>query len=396
MVVIKNVHIIDQYRDQIADVLIEGGHIQRIGEERIATYLGEKLGAKNAGNGTAGVTTIDGTGKYLSPSLVDLHFHLRNPGLDYKQTYQEASDACIRGGYTKVVAMANTNPVCDHVAVIEEVNRAMEDLPLQVIQVGAVSLGLQGLENVDYAAMLDKTQIFSDDGKNVDNPQIMKNALAASKELGFIVMDHDEPETENVIRNIGLARETGGRLHFCHISKEASIEAIRVAKAEGVNVTYEVTPHHIFAKDLDYRVNPPIGNQADQEAILAAIIAGEVDAIATDHAPHTEEDKGKGAPGIANIETAFAMVRKIFYEKGISLQQQIALMSNQPSEMLGLDNRITEGAVADLILYSDEDDVISKENFQTRSKNTPFDGAQVRGIIEYTIVGGKVYDHGQN
>ena len=390
MVLIKNVHIIDKYTDCIEDVLIQEGKIHLIGKEKIQTYLASKEAP------LLEESIIDGSGKYLSPSFVDLHFHLRNPGLSYKQTYEEASAACIKGGYTKVVAMANTNPVCDKAEIVEEVHRAMQHLPLEVIQAGAVSVGLAGIENVDYAKMIEQTKIFSDDGKNVDNPQVMKKALSASKELGFIVMDHDEPETENVVRNLELARETGGRLHFCHISKKESIEAIRTAKAEGVRVSYEVTPHHIFAYDLDYRVNPPIGNAQDHLAILAAIRNEEVDAIATDHAPHSEEDKCKGAPGIANIETAFAMVRKIFFDNHISLQKQIELMSNNPSEMLGIDNRIAEGAIANLVLYSDKEAVIQKESFATRSKNTPFDGAKVRGIIEYTLVGGKIYDHGQN
>ena len=390
MVLIKNVHIIDKYTDCIEDVLIQEGKIHLIGKEKIQTYLASKEAQ------LLEESIIDGSGKYLSPSFVDLHFHLRNPGLSYKQTYEEASAACIKGGYTKVVAMANTNPVCDKAEIVEEVHRAMQHLPLEVIQAGAVSVGLAGIENVDYAKMIEQTKIFSDDGKNVDNPQVMKKALSASKELGFIVMDHDEPETENVVRNLELARETGGRLHFCHISKKESIEAIRTAKAEGVRVSYEVTPHHIFAYDLDYRVNPPIGNAQDHLAILAAIRNEEVDAIATDHAPHSEEDKCKGAPGIANIETAFAMVRKIFFDNHISLQKQIELMSNNPSEMLGIDNRIAEGAIANLVLYSDKEAVIQKESFATRSRNTPFDGAKVRGTIEYTLVGGKIYDHGQN
>lgn len=388
MVLIKNAQIVDKYMNMQDDLLIEEGQIRLIGKGKIEAYLDANQGRE--------ITVIDGTGKYLSPSLVDLHFHLRNPGLSYKQTYKEASDAAIKGGYTKVVAMANTQPVCDRAEVIEEVEDAMKGLPLTVIQAGAVSIGLAGSENVDYEKMVQKTRVFSDDGKNVDNPEIMKKALAKSKELGFIVMDHDEPETENVLRNIGLARETGGRLHFCHISKKESIEAIDQAKAEGLDVTYEVTPHHIFGYDIDYRVNPPFGSKEDHEAILKAIMENKVDAIGTDHAPHTDEDKAKGAPGIANIETAFGMVRKIFFENEISIQKQIELMSNNPSEILGADNRIQEGNRADLILYNDRDSVIDKAQFATRSKNTPFDQEKIKGIIEYTIVGGTVYDHGQN
>lgn len=383
MLLIKNIQIIDKYIDIKDDLLIEDGIIKYIGKDRIDSYLQDKK-----------IETIDGTGKYLSPSFIDLHFHLRNPGFAYKQTYEEASRAALKGGYSKVVAMANTDPVCDRPEVIDQVIENMKDLPLELIQVAAVSVGLAGEENVDYERLMDKTFIFSDDGKNVDNPEIMKTALKKSKELGFIVIDHDEPETENVVRNIGLARETQGRLHFCHISKKESIEAILAAKEEGLDISFEVTPHHIFAYDNDYRVNPPIGDREDWQAIIDLIQSGRLDAIATDHAPHSEEDKEKGAPGIANIETSFGMVRKIFYDQGISLQRQIELMSNNPSELLGVDNRIKEGNRADLVIYNDLDTRIDKENFETRSKNTPFDSREIKGSIEQTIIGGRVYDHG--
>ncbi len=387
MLLIKNIHIIDKYTDMLNDVLVENGVIRLIGASKIDSFLKESK---------EDIRVIDGRGRYLSPSLVDLHFHLRNPGLSYKQTYEEASAAAIKGGYTKVVAMANTNPVCDSLDVINEVQEAMKDLPLKVIQAGAVSVGLNGAENVDYQKLREATFIFSDDGKNVDKPEIMREALIKSAQLDFIVMDHDEPETENVIRNIEIARETGGRLHFCHISKSESIEAILDARKNGLKITFEVTPHHIFAYDKDYRLNPPFGSKKDQEAIIDAVRNGDVDAIGTDHAPHKDEDKAKGAPGIANIETAFAMVRKVFYENDISIKKQIELMSNNPSEILGYDNRIREGAVADLIIYSDKKSYIDKEKFVTRSKNTPFDKMETRGIIEFTIAGGKLYDNGQN
>lgn len=386
MIRLNNVQLVDARCNERADVLIEGERIVRIGSDRVDAYLKDKKPRM----------VIEGDGLYLSPSFIDLHFHLRNPGQSHKQTYEEASRACLRGGYTAVVAMANTNPICDCAEILQEVERDTAHLPLQVLQCGAVSVGLKGTENVAYETLLPYTRIFSDDGRNVDHPEIMKQALLASKELGFIVMDHDEPETENVVRNIALARETGGRLHFCHISKKESIEAIAAAKREGLSVTFEVTPHHIYAYDNPYRVNPPIGTKADQAAILDAVRAGIVDAIATDHAPHTQEEKQKGAPGIANIETAFGMVRYIFEQNGIDLQTQIALMSNRPAALLGMEHGLYEGARADLVLYDDAMCTIDKTRFATRSKNTPFDGEPIRGAMHYTIVGGVLYDHGQH
>lgn len=408
MIRIKNIRMIDKYMDRTDDVLIVGEKVELIGKSKIDAYLEKKASVtlreedlkadmlKENGLcddvfGDDKLLVIEGEGRYLSPSFVDLHFHLRNPGQEYKQTFEEASAACIRGGYTKVVAMANTKPIADHGEVLDAVSEGMKDLPLEVVQTCAVTVGLKGETLVDFETMRKKTFVFSDDGRNVDSADIMEKALERSKELDFIIMDHDEPESDMVIRNIELARNTGGRLHFCHISEKRSIDAITKAKEDGLNVTFEVSPHHIFSKDLSYRVNPPIGTQEDNEAIIAVIKDGRVDAIATDHAPHTEEDKQKGAPGIANIETAFGMVRKVLKKEGVSLQRQIELMSNAPSEILGADNRIREGGRADLVLFNDEEYKIDSQKFVTRSKNTPYDGWDAQGIIEYTIVGGKIY-----
>lgn len=401
MIRITDIHLVDKYMDQVEDILIDSGKILAIGKEKIEAIIQsralvevsekELLPTEESQQKDNTVLVWEGKGKYLSPSFVDLHFHLRNPGQEHKQTFEEASQAAIRGGYTKVVAMANTVPIVDSIERIEMVENSMNNLPLKVIQTAAVSVDLRGQEVVDFKKLREKTFIFSDDGRNVDRADIMEQALIKSKELDFIIMDHDEPETQMVIRNIELAKKTQGRIHFCHISKKESIDAIVEAKKEQKNITFEVSPHHIFSTNLDYRVNPPIGNEEDQKAILRAIQQGQVDAIATDHAPHTQEDKAKGAPGIVTIETAFSMVRKIFSDHGISLQTQITLMSNNPSEILGVDNRLAEGAEANLVIYSDQETRIDSSRFATRSKNTPFDGWESRGKVEYTIVEGRVY-----
>lgn len=401
MIRITDIHLVDKYMDQVEDILIDSGKILAIGKEKIEAIIQsralvevsekELLPTEESQQKDNTVLVWEGKGKYLSPSFVDLHFHLRNPGQEHKQTFEEASQAAIRGGYTKVVAMANTVPIVDSIERIEMVENGMNNLPLKVIQTAAVSVDLRGQEVVDFEKLREKTFIFSDDGRNVDRADIMEQALIKSKELDFIIMDHDEPETQMVIRNIELAKKTQGRIHFCHISKKESIDAIVEAKKEQKNITFEVSPHHIFSTNLDYRVNPPIGNEEDQKAILRAIQQGQVDAIATDHAPHTQEDKAKGAPGIVTIETAFSMVRKIFSDHGISLQTQITLMSNNPSEILGVDNRLAEGAEANLVIYSDQETRIDSSRFATRSKNTPFDGWESRGKVEYTIVEGRVY-----
>ena len=387
MILIKNAVLTDEHIEINDDILIEGKLIKYIGKDKIESFMkspGEKADLK----------VIDAQGRYLLPSFTDMHFHLRNPGLEYKQTYTEANDACLRGGYTRVVAMANTVPVADCSEVIQTVADSMRDLPLEVIQIASVTKNLQGKELVDFEELMKYTDIFSDDGKNVDNPEILREALKKSAKLGFMILDHDEPETEMVRRNLQILRETGGNLHFCHISRKESMQLIIKAKAEGLKVTVEVTPHHLFSHGLDYRVNPPIASEEDVKFLIESIKNGHVDLIGTDHAPHTEADKANGAPGIINIETAYAMIRKVFKENAISMKTLAKLMSNNPSFMTGTDSHIREGSEANLVILSDEAWKIDSTKFVTRSRNTPYDGWEVVGKVEYTIAKGEiVYDN---
>ncbi len=378
MILIKNAFIVEL--DRTDDVLIENGKIKKIGS------IKEEVS----------YDVLDATGMYMMPSFSDSHFHLRNPGHEHKQTYKEANDACLKGGYTDVIALANTNPVVDCKEVIDEINEHTSKLDLDVYQVMTVSKGLKGKEAIDFDEMLQYTKIFSEDGKNVDDEQIMEKALKKSKELGFLIMDHSEPESEMIKRNIDLVRKVGGNLHFCHTSKKASIEEIRKAKDEGIKVTVEVTPHHLFAVDMDYKVHPPIAHQEDKLALIKAIKDGYIDSIGTDHAPHTEEDKKNGSPGIINIENAYSMIRKVFYEHDIDMKTLVQLMSIWPAKLVGKEKGIKEGNVADIVLCSDEEYKLNKNDLLTRSKNTPFDGMDVKGRVALTISKGViVYDNGQ-
>lgn len=372
-------------KNRMEDVLVDDGRIKYIGKDKIAEYLkGRDIRHR----------VVGAEGLYLLPSFVDSHFHLRNPGFEYKQTYEEASDACMKGGYTDVIAMANTKPTVDTCEVLREIKEKSSKFPLNVYQVGSVTKGLMGKELVDFESLMKETAIFSDDGKNIDDENIMKRALALSKELGFLIMDHSEPETEMVIRNLKLAEEVGGNLHFCHISKKGSVEAIVKAKEKGLHVTLEVTPHHIFSHGLSYRVNPPIATNEDRLFLIEAIKRGYIDYIGTDHAPHTHEDKEKGAPGIINIENAYSMIRKVFYDNNIGFMTMIELMATRPATLVNKERGIWEGLVADLILVSDGESKIDTEKFATRSKNTPFEGREVKGEVELTMVKGEVvYDN---
>ncbi len=378
MLIIKNAFVVEL--DKVTNILIDDGKIKRIGDFSLEESS----------------KVVDAKGMFVMPSFSDSHFHLRNPGQEYKQTYKEANDACLKGGYTDVVALANTNPVVDSVEVLNEVKSGTRELALDVYQVASVTKGLNGKDLVDFDELVKHTMIFSDDGKNVDDANVMREALKKSEELGFIIMDHSEPESEMVIRNIELVKEAGGNLHFCHVSKKESIEALIKAKDEGVKVTFEVTPHHLFSTDLDYRVNPPIATKADVASQIEAIKGGYVDSIGTDHAPHTEEDKKNGSPGIINIETAYSMIRKVFYENGVDMKTLVKLMSKWPAKLVGKERGIFEGAVADIVIASDEEYKIDKYSFVTRSKNTPFHGRDVKGKVLMTIAKGEiVYDNGE-
>lgn len=335
-------------------------------------------------------TLIDAEGRYLLPAFADSHFHLRNPGQDYKQTLDEAAKSLAKGGYAAFVAMANTKPVLDNVHDIRFLKEQFSKYPTGLFQVSSVTKGLNGRELVDFEELLAVTKIFSDDGRNVDDENVMREALRASERLGFLIMDHSEPETEMVIRNIGLVREVGGHLHFCHVSRKASMEAVIKAKDEGLKVTVEVTPHHLFRSKINYRVNPPFAEEEDRLFLLEAVKRGYVDYIGSDHAPHTPEDKEKGAPGICNIESCYSMVYTAFKEAGLGLAEIARLMSLNPSELLGLNLGLEAGKEASLVLVEEGRFIIEAEHYETRSKNTPFEGMEVKSRPVATVLKGEI------
>lgn len=369
----------------LEDIIIEGSLIKVIGRKKAMSFLSQY---------NKEVKTIDIKGDYLLKSFSDSHFHHRNPGGEYKQSYEEASDAAIKGGYTEVIAMANTNPVISNLEIRNEVITKSQNYPLTVYQIMSLTENLDGKNLLNFEEYSKYCKIYSDDGKNVDDENIMAEALRASEKYNFIIMDHSEPETEMVIRNIELLEKNGGHLHFCHVSKKASVQAIMKAKDKNLKVSFEVTPHHLFSHNLDYRVNPPIASKEDSEFLVYAIKEGYVDTIGTDHAPHSEEDKKKGAPGIANIETAFQMIWKVFRDNSISMETLEELMSVNTRKLLSREGRLVENSSADLVVVRDEDSKIDISTFVTRSKNSPFDKKETRGRIIKTFVKGKlVYDN---
>lgn len=391
-ILIRNSRIVDWSGDFLGDVYIKDGIIAQIGRNL----------EKNC-------ETIDGHGKVLMPSFIDLHVHFRDPGLTHKEDILTGSRAAVRGGYTAVNLMANTNPVCSSMETVKYVLKKANEIGLvDVHQVVSITKNFDG-KTISHIDELDSSvKVISEDGRDVMDSKVMLNAMVKAKEKGMIVMCHSENHelsttdmrlSENTMtwRNITLAKYTGCATHISHVSTKESMEYIIEAKKEGYNVTCEVAPHHIALTDsTQYRVNPPMRKEEDVKFLIKAIKEGFVDAIATDHAPHTEEDKANGAPGISGIETAFSICyTKLVKSKEINLSKLSEIMSKRPAEIMKLNKgQIKVGCDGDLVLIDLEKEYeIDSKNFLSKGKNTPFGGMKVNGKIEKTIKSGKiVYD----
>ncbi|MBP3906287.1 MAG: dihydroorotase [Peptostreptococcaceae bacterium] len=377
---IKNVRIIDANKDIKSDLLVENGKISKI----------------NSNIEIENINTIDGGHYVLMPSFIDLHTHLRDPGLTHKEDLESGQKAALKGGFTVLCPMANTKPVCDNPEVINYIINKAENLDLcDIKQVCSITKNLEGDEMIDIKSMIEHTRLFSDDGYTLHNTEIMRDALKLSKELNFKVLTHCQPEFEIVERDLKLLEEVGGNLHICHISLKETLDEIKKYKDRGYKFTCEVGPHHIYGYGLDYKVNPSFAEEEDMKYLIQGIKDGYIDMIGTDHAPHTQEDKENGAPGISNIEVAFQMVNKVFSENQISLNKLSEMMSANPAKLLGLNQGlIEEGLRADLVLIDENcENVIDTSNFISKGKNNPFNGQRVKGKVIMTIKNGKImYD----
>lgn len=390
---IKNANMIDAYESFCGDILIIDGIITEIGKEI----------------NKEGIDIIDAKGLTLMPSFIDTHAHFRDPGLTYKEDMESGSRAAAKGGYTGVCLMGNTNPICSTKEVVEYVrNKAKEIGLIDVHQCVSITENFGGKSIEHLNAFDDDKELvaITDDGVGVVDSSIMMKAMEKAKKNNWIVMSHAEDKTFSkidmriaedlmTIRDLYLAKVTKARLHMAHVSTIESIEAIRRAKKEGSNVTCEVTPHHIAltTEESNYRVNPPIREKEDVNAIIEGIKDGTVDCIGTDHAPHTEEDKAKGSPGMVGIETAFSICyTELVKKNGISINKLSELMSRNPAKILGMNKgSITIGKDGDLVLVDlNKEIVIDKEKFASKGKNTPFHGRKYFGEVIMTIKGGKL------
>ena len=390
---IKNANIIDAYENFNGDILIIDGKISEIGKEINKTE----------------VETIDAKGLTLMPAFIDTHAHFREPGLTHKEDIESGSKAAAKGGYTGVCLMGNTNPICSSRDVVEYVrNRAKEVGLVDIHQCVSITENFGGKSIEHLNAFEDDRELvaITDDGVGVMDSSIMMKAMEKAKENNWIVMSHAEDKTFSkidmriaedlmTIRDLYLAKVTKARLHMAHVSTIESINAIRRAKKEGANVTCEVTPHHIglTTEESNYRVNPPIREKDDVKAIIEGIKDGTVDCIGTDHAPHTQEDKEKGAPGMVGLETAFSICYTDLVKKyGITINKLSELMSRNPANILGMNKgSITIGKDGDLVLVDlNKEVIIDKDKFVSKGKNTPFHGRKYFGEVVMTIKAGKV------
>lgn len=374
---------------------------------------------------------INAEGLIVMPGLIDLHVHFREPGYEKKETIATGSRAAAMGGFTTVCAMPNTSPVTDNAIMIEYALNPKRDAVINVLPIGAITKGQKGEELSDIGQMAAAGACaLSEDGRSVDDPSLMKNAMRYSKMFNLPIFDHceeirlakgsmnagdrasilglkgigDDSEEIMVSRDIILAEATGAKLHICHISTEGSVNQVKAAKAKGLPVTAEAAPHHftlcdedITGYDSNFKMNPPLRSRKDMEIIRQALKDNIIEVIATDHAPHHIDDKNcefeKAANGIIGLETSFALSYTELVESGlISLNEMVAKMTCNPADVLGTDKgQIAVGAEADIAIADiDNSYTIDVSTMASKAKNTPFGGREVKGKILYTICGGEV------
>ena len=406
--------------DMVADVLVENGKIAKI-EENISAE---------------GMQVIEAAGRVVAPGFIDMHCHLRDPGQEYKEDLISGTKAAARGGFTGVCCMPNTHPVNDNAAVTRYIleKAQWQGSGVHVYPVGAISKGLEGKEMAEIGRMKQAGIIaISDDGRPVANSNLLRLAMQYADYFNVFVMSHSEDknlvgdgvmnegfistklglpgitraaEEVMIARDILVAEAEGKRIHLCHVSTKGGVQLVREAKKRGVRVTAETTPHYIGATDewvIGYdsncRVNPPLREESDRQACIAGLVDGTLDCIATDHAPHHQDEKKVefhiAASGISGFETAFCVSYTELVRAGhMTLPQLIEKMSTKPAQLLGVPGgELTVGAAADIVILDPEKEItVDAEKFVSRGHNTPFHGRTYYGAVLATIVGGRVID----
>ena len=366
----------------------------------------------------------------LLPGFVDVHVHLREPGFSYKETMETGTASAARGGYTTVCAMPNLNPVpdsLDHLKV--QLSRIAEGASIDVLPYGAITVGEKGEVLADMEGMAEYVAAFSDDGRGVQSEEMMRAAMVKAKELGKIIAAHcedndllfggyihdgvyakahghrgicSESEWGQIKRDLKLVEEIGCAYHVCHISTKESVQLIREAKARGVNVTCETAPHYLILTDEDlqedarFKMNPPLRSKEDRAALIEGIVDGTIDMIATDHAPHSAEEKGRGleksAMGVVGLETAFAAMYTHLVKTGIiTMERLVELMHTAPCRRFGIGSELKEGGIANFTVFDLEKSyMVDPEEFKTMGRATPFTGMEMFGRCLLTMKDGAI------
>lgn len=414
---IKNGTAVFTDRVKKCDILVDGDKIAKISENI----------------DMAGVKTIDASELHVFPGLIDMHVHLREPGYEYKEDIASGSAAAVHGGFTQICCMPNTNPVCDNAAVVGYIVARGKEVGLcKVRPIGAITVGEKGEQLAEIGKMKDAGAVaISDDGRPVSDARVMRLAMEYASDFGLICLSHCEDkslvdggvvnegynstlaglkgipraaEEIMIAREIILAETLQKRAHICHVSTKGGVQLLREAKARGVAISAETCPHYftltddiVLSYDANTKVNPPVREKEDVEAIKEGLRDGTLDCIVTDHAPHHVDEKSVeynlAAFGISGIETSFALSYTNLVRGGVLTLEQLAeRMSTAPARILNLEGgELKEGGVADIMLADlNEKYVVDSKKFVSKGKNTPFDGTEVYGRVKYTIVDGKI------
>lgn len=416
-ILIKNVHAVDVGLDRVCDIYIAGGQIAEISESCNKNKTVERV--------------IDGTNLIAMPSLFDMHVHFRDPGLTYKEDILTGCQSALAGGFTGVACMPNTKPPIDSVETIDYIISKAQSTGVQVYPIATITKGMEGKKLSNFTLLKRAGAVaVSDDGRPVENAEVMRKAIKKAFEIGLPVISHCEDldiinggimhkgsvskelevkgmdrasEDSITARELALAHATGGAIHIAHVSTEGSVALIRDAKRRGIKVTCETAPHYMLltherlrSRDADFRMNPPLREPYDVEAVVQGVVDGTIDCIVTDHAPHSQEEKSnfETAPnGVVGLETSFAGVITALYKTGkVSLEKIVELMSVNPRKVLNLPiETIKQGAKANIMLADvNMEWNVTPEKLHSKSKNTVFKGMVLTGKPIMTISNGIV------